>query len=67
MANETKTGITYKRTSQCRKLLVKPLNGWSADEVRTYGKAISENTVDTDVTCWHEDRVVRIYRNGKIV
>jgi hypothetical protein len=67
MAKPMSTGVTYKRSTLCRKLLVKPLNGWSVDGVRTYGKAVSESTVDTDVTCWHEDRIVRIYRNGRIV
>lgn len=62
------TGIQYKRSARGRKFFYNELpSDWTADDIRTYGKAKSELIVDVEVTCWHHDRIVCIYRNGIIV
>jgi len=60
--------VQYKRTARCHTALWRDLPAdWTENDARTYAMSLTETHPDVDVWLWRNmERVVVIYRNGKI-
>lgn len=66
-ANLIETGVTYKRRLRARKVISRELPAdWSDADIEHYGKSISEIHADVRVTCYHNGRIILVWRNGRV-